>query len=251
VTGTFAFIAARLWDVDPATNNETLVARGLYRLDPNNPNGVQVFQLHPGAWHFAAGHVPKLELLGQDSPYARTSNGQFQIQIASLQLRLPVHELPGSVPGVGSPLSPGAQACTTRPTSKLNKRRTRYARGRLLASGTAGEAPCLFASIAERRRERVARVYVMVYRPASHGRCRFVRRSGRLTRPRSCRHPIEFRASGTTRWHLRLRIRLAPGSYLVRADAVDGNRRHQRHTAASVKRVKVFRRFARAADFTG
>ncbi len=109
----------------------------------------------------------------------------------------------------------------------------------LLVSGTAGEQPCPFASAATRRRERVARVYVMIYRPARHRRCRFVTRSGHLTRPRSCTRPIEFRASGTTHWHLRLRFRLVRGSYLVRSDAVDGNRRHQPRTAASVKRLRV------------
>jgi hypothetical protein len=96
VTGKYAYIAARLLDVDPATNTETLVARGTYRIDPNKPNGLQVFQLHPNGWHFAAGHVAKLELLGQDTPYARTSNGVFSISVSKLQLRLPVHETPGS-----------------------------------------------------------------------------------------------------------------------------------------------------------
>ena len=105
-TGAYPFIAARLWDVDTATNTETLVARGLYRLSPTAPDGRQVFQLHPGAWHFAAGHIPKLELLGQDSPYARTSNGQFQITVSHLQLRLPVHDAPGSAPGVHRPRAP-------------------------------------------------------------------------------------------------------------------------------------------------
>jgi hypothetical protein len=90
VTGQFAFIAARLWDVDPSTNTETLVARGLYRINGNAPNGKQTFQLHPGAWAFASGHIPKLELLGQDSPYARTSNGTFSIQVNNLSLSLPV-----------------------------------------------------------------------------------------------------------------------------------------------------------------
>jgi dienelactone hydrolase len=90
VTGQFAFIAARLWDVDPSTNKETLVARGLYRINGNAPNGTQTFQLHPGAWRFAAGHIPKLELLGQDPPYARTSNGTFSIQVSNLKLSLPV-----------------------------------------------------------------------------------------------------------------------------------------------------------------
>ncbi len=91
VTGQFPYIAARLWDVDPSANTETLVARGLYRLNPSSPNGQQTFQLHPGAWHFAAGHIPKLELLGQDPPYARPSNGTFTIQVSGLTLTLPTH----------------------------------------------------------------------------------------------------------------------------------------------------------------
>jgi hypothetical protein len=100
VTGAFPEIAARLWDVNPAADTETLVARGIYR---PNVNGKQVFQLHPGAWHFAKGHVAKLELLGQDAPYARASNGQFSIAVSGLQLRLPVHDAPGSSPAVGQP----------------------------------------------------------------------------------------------------------------------------------------------------
>jgi hypothetical protein len=96
VTGTYPYVAERLLDVDPATNTETLVARGVYRIDPNAPDGRQEFQLHPGAWHFAAGHIPKLELLGQDSPYLRPSNGTFSISVSNLQLQLPVHEAPGA-----------------------------------------------------------------------------------------------------------------------------------------------------------
>ena len=87
-TGTYPVIAERLWDVDPSTNTETLVARGVYRVDAD---GTQTFQLHPGAWHVAAGHIPKLELLSQDPPYVRTSNGQFTISVSHLHLTLPVH----------------------------------------------------------------------------------------------------------------------------------------------------------------
>ena len=95
-TGKYPYIAARLLDVNPVTNTETLVARGLYRLDTKTPNGRKQFELHPGAWRFVAGHVPKLELLGQDSPYARPSNGVFRITVSNLQLRLPVHEVAGA-----------------------------------------------------------------------------------------------------------------------------------------------------------
>ena len=55
----------------------------------------QVFQLHGNGWKFAAGHVPKLELLPYDSPYGRQSNGQGEVIVSDLQLRLPVRDRPG------------------------------------------------------------------------------------------------------------------------------------------------------------
>src|SRR3954453_7599830 len=96
-------IVARRLDVAPA-GNETRVARGTYRpnLAPETPPQ-QVFQLHPGAWHFDTGHVAKLELLTADVPYARPSNGQAPMLVSKLELRLPVHEQPGGAPGVVAP----------------------------------------------------------------------------------------------------------------------------------------------------
>jgi hypothetical protein len=91
VTGAFPALAERLWDVGP-DGRQTLVARGLYR--PSG-DGRVVFQLHPGAWHFAAGHVPKLQLLARDTPYSRASNGTFAIAVSNVEVRLPVHEGPG------------------------------------------------------------------------------------------------------------------------------------------------------------
>jgi dienelactone hydrolase len=96
VTGEYAYIAARLLDVDPATNTETLVSRGVYRIDPTAPNGRQTFQMSANGWHFAAGHIPELELLGRDAPFLRPSNGVFSIAVSNLELRLPVHEVPGA-----------------------------------------------------------------------------------------------------------------------------------------------------------
>jgi hypothetical protein len=84
-----AQLAARLWDLAP-DGSEVLVARSLYR--PRD--GRQVFQLHPGAYHFARGHVAKLELLGNDAPYGRASNLPFDIAVSDLRLRLPVAESP-------------------------------------------------------------------------------------------------------------------------------------------------------------
>jgi dienelactone hydrolase len=240
VTGQFPIIAARLWDVDPSTGNQTLVARGVYRLDSSAPDGVQVFQLHPGAWHFAAGHIPKLELLGQDSPYVRTSNGQFSISVSNLQLRLPVHEAPGTAPGVGAPLATvqaHPHGCIAAPYSRIAGRRTHGSRHGITVIGTAGEHRCATASAANRRRQRLAHVYVMIYRPAAHGRCRFVKRAGALSRPRSCRRPIEFVARGTARWRLNLPLHLAPGRYLIRSVAVD--RLHHRESRSAASRTSI------------
>jgi dienelactone hydrolase len=248
VTGQYPFIAARLWDVDPSSNTETLVARGVYRIDSSAPDGLQVFQLHPGAWHFAAGHIPKLELLGQDSPYARTSNGQFSIAVSDLQLRLPVHDVPGAPgvpPIVGKPKSPvqpnprPAPGCVARPYSRINRRRTHASSSGITLAGTAGERHCTTASVANRRDQKLAKVYVMIYRQGAHGRCRFLERGGKLSRARPCTHPIEFLAHGTQHWTLRLRFPVPKGRYLIRIDAVDRLHHHQLSTAVSVPRVKV------------
>jgi fermentation-respiration switch protein FrsA (DUF1100 family) len=90
-------IAARLLDVSPE-GTENLVARGLYR--PTGGDQEMVFQLHPQAYHFAAGHVAKLELLPSDFPYGRFSNLQNNVTVSDLELRLPVTDAPGSLGGL-------------------------------------------------------------------------------------------------------------------------------------------------------
>ena len=89
-------VAARLLDVAP-DGTETLVARGLWRPSLASHPARQVFQLHANAWTFAAGHVPKLELLPNDTPYGRASNGQGPVTVRNLKLRLPVLEQPGAL----------------------------------------------------------------------------------------------------------------------------------------------------------
>lgn len=86
-----AQVAARLWDVDPARGTQTLVARGQYR--PTG-RGEEVWQLHANGWQFAQGHVPRLELLGNDAPFGRPSNLPFSVDVRRLELRLPLRERP-------------------------------------------------------------------------------------------------------------------------------------------------------------
>lgn len=102
-TGSYPQLASRLWDVAP-DGTQLLIVRGVLR--PRATGKPEPFQLSPAGWHVAAGHVLKLELLGQDSPQFRASNGTFAIQVRDLQLRLPVAERPRSVPGVRAPAPP-------------------------------------------------------------------------------------------------------------------------------------------------
>jgi predicted acyl esterase len=95
-------MAARLLDVAP-DGTETLVARQLFR--PAVGTARQVFQLHPSGHLFAPGHLAKLELLSSDSHgnvvggYGRPANGQGNITVSKLDLRLPVLEGPGAAGG--------------------------------------------------------------------------------------------------------------------------------------------------------
>jgi dienelactone hydrolase len=221
LNGSYPELAARLWDVDPGSNTETLVARGLYR---PTASGLQVFQLHPGAWHFAAGQIPKLELVAQDSPYGRTSNGQFSIAVSGLQLRLPVHEPPGGAPGVSSPLSAAIFGCSGLPTAKV--RAVHISSTSIAIYGTAADQPCLGDGATLGSREHVAEVLVIAYRGAGAGRCQFVQSSGQLSSPRSCANPIELPARGTASWALRRRVQLPKGRFSVRLDAVDALHQH-------------------------
>ncbi|HEX6116592.1 MAG TPA: acetylxylan esterase [Solirubrobacterales bacterium] len=96
-------VAARLVDVAPS-GDESLVARALYRPGTGelSAGGTrQVFQLHANGWKFENGHVAKLELLPNDTPYGRVSNGQAPVTVSNLDLRLPTRERAGSVAAPG------------------------------------------------------------------------------------------------------------------------------------------------------
>ncbi len=92
-------IAARLLDVG-TDGQQTLVARGLWRPMVTGTERVrQVFQLNPNGYHFAEGHVAKLELAPHDKPYGLQTN-QGKVSLDRLRLTLPVREAPGSGGGL-------------------------------------------------------------------------------------------------------------------------------------------------------
>jgi predicted acyl esterase len=84
--GRGGFIAARLWDVH--AGRQTLVSRGVYRLR-DRQRGEILFELFGGGWRFDRGHVAKLELLGRDPNYLRTSNLRFSVRLSRARVLLP------------------------------------------------------------------------------------------------------------------------------------------------------------------
>jgi predicted acyl esterase len=84
--GRGGLIAARLWDVH--RGKQLLVSRGVYRL-PDNHHGPIVFQLFGNGWTFKKGHIAKLELLGRDPNFLRTSNFRFSASFTQTRVQLP------------------------------------------------------------------------------------------------------------------------------------------------------------------
>jgi predicted acyl esterase len=85
--GRGGIIAARLWDVDGG--RQTLVSRGVYRLR-DNQHGRIIFQLFGNGWRFRKSHTARLELVGRDPKYLRTSNFRFSVRVKRLRVDLPV-----------------------------------------------------------------------------------------------------------------------------------------------------------------
>jgi hypothetical protein len=126
----------------------------------------------------------------------------------------------------------------TRPRSRIQRRRSRLTRRRLLVRGRASDRGCAGQGAVRASRGRVARVRVAVWRRRA-GRCRYLTRRGRLSRRRSCRRPIWLRARGRRRFVLRRRVRLRPGPYRVAARAVDARGNRARRTRANTVRFRV------------
>ena len=83
------YVAARLWDVDPATDMQTLVDRGVFRLGGSEPQANIAFQLFGNGWAFAPGHNMKLELTANDSPTFGDPGATGTIAVSNVSISLP------------------------------------------------------------------------------------------------------------------------------------------------------------------
>ena len=231
--GGAAQIVGRLWDVAP-DGSEILVAKGVYR--PAG-SGVEVFQLHANGWHFAAGHTPRLELLGSDSPYLRASNGGSSITASELQLRLPTAEgpdctqvlspaapvLPDPATGLSRALAPGVSAVDSGPCGSAKKASTGTKPGTV-----GGKAPKKGTPPATKAKSLKARIR---FGKRRHRTLAFVRRSGLgvvLHCSQACRTTADMRIGSKRIRRLR---RSSKGDFAI----------HVRPTKAGMKRLERHR----------
>ncbi|MGH2816845.1 MAG: CocE/NonD family hydrolase [Actinomycetota bacterium] len=92
------YVEARLWDVDPATDRQTLVDRGVYRLGSTQPQEI-TFQLNGNAYIFEAGHEMKLELTADGSPsFLQYKPSAGTIDISDVRFDVPEAKAAALVP---------------------------------------------------------------------------------------------------------------------------------------------------------
>ncbi len=131
--GENAQVIGRLYDVNGA--NEQLIGRSIYRpISPGAGFVKQVFQMHPQAWKVEPGHSLRLELLAQDSTYARNSSTPQSIQVKNLELRVPTVE--GAGGDGGAITAPQAPYLPTGYTLARNERTTAPGQPHLASGST-------------------------------------------------------------------------------------------------------------------
>jgi predicted acyl esterase len=89
-TGLYPVVIARLWDVTSG-GQQILVSRSIWRVSEaeEGKSSTITFQLHGNGYEFLKGHTVRLQLLGQDKPYYRPSNGTFSVEATNLTVTLP------------------------------------------------------------------------------------------------------------------------------------------------------------------
>jgi ABC-2 type transport system ATP-binding protein len=83
------YIAARIWDVDPSTQMQTLVDRGVFRLGGSEAAADVSFQLFGNAWTFAPGHKMKVELTANETTTFGDPSAVGTIAVSGVSVSLP------------------------------------------------------------------------------------------------------------------------------------------------------------------
>ncbi|MBK5229235.1 MAG: hypothetical protein JJE05_12125 [Actinobacteria bacterium] len=85
------YVAMHLWDVDPETEMQILVTRGVYQLGGSGlPQDEVSTQLFGNGWTFPSGHVIRLELTANDAPtFLAPGSDTGTIDISNVMLSVP------------------------------------------------------------------------------------------------------------------------------------------------------------------
>jgi predicted acyl esterase len=91
-TGADVPLSVRLWDVAGDRSVQGLVTRATYRVrGPVNRRRTVRFQLWPQGYQFPAGHILKVEVTANDTPYMQKSNVAASVSVHRLELTLPLY----------------------------------------------------------------------------------------------------------------------------------------------------------------
>lgn len=238
LTGATGQLVGRLWDVGD-DGRQTLVTRGVYRLNPAD-DGTVTFQLNGNGYRFEPGHVAKLELVGSSAPTYRATNGAFSVAVSDLRLTVPTVEKPGvaAVQGpTGTVQAPAASGTTTTgtttagTTSAFKRKRPRRIVVRISPRGGDRRAPYRFTTRGvvllpkgfKRRDSCSGRVSIQV----KAGRRTISLRRARLSSKCRFRRAVTFSNSRrfNQRRSLKFTVRFLGNDRLLRKNARSLNRR--------------------------
>ncbi|MDQ3742100.1 MAG: hypothetical protein M3389_14260 [Actinomycetota bacterium] len=144
----------------------------------------------------------------------------------------------GSEPPVAPPAPPPAVCADLfAPRTTISRGASILSRRRIALRGRSADRGCTDPGTRNVRAAGVQEVEVSVARFV-RGRCQYLQRNGRLSRPRSCRNVTYITAAGTTTWRFIRSLRLPRGQYKVWVRAAD--------QANNVERKDARRNFLRA-----
>ena len=90
-TGPDVPLSVRVWDVAADGSVQGLITRGTYRVAGSGTGRRARFQLAPQGYRLRAGHLLKVEVTANDSPYLQASSVPATVTVHRLSITLPLH----------------------------------------------------------------------------------------------------------------------------------------------------------------
>jgi hypothetical protein len=133
--------------------------------------------------------------------------------------------------GTGNNGGGGGTGCTDKfaPVSTITRKSLHKSSRGISARGHSRDRGCA----------RLRRVDVQIAKLVRGGKCRFLKKNGKLTARRSCRKPVRIRTRGLKRWSISVKGRISPGSYRLIVSGVDKKGHREGRRRANTIRFRV------------